>query len=411
MTRKILFVLLAIATSFLFEGCLKDELTKTYTILRPVYKEKSEVYSSIRSTASTSIQNPGKIFMYGNYIFLNEIEKGVHVIDNTNPSNPVNKAFISIPGNIDIAVKGNTLYADIYTDLVVVDISNPLDAGFIKYIADVFPNRNYTNGFMADSNRIIVDWIKKDTTVRMGEMCNRCDYIMLSSSSSGGGIGFTGPVGVSGSMARFALVNNFLYTVNNSRLTSFDISNTVAPVQTANQMLGWNIETIFPFKNKLFIGSRTGMFIYDINNPASPLYQGQFNHMQSCDPVIADDHYAYVTLRSGNACGDLQSRLDVININNVLSPSLLKSYNLKNPYGITKEGNLLFVCDGTAGLKMYDAMNPQNLILKTEITGIETFDAIALNGNLLVVAKDGLYQYDFTSASLTLKSKIAVNRN
>src|SRR5258706_3123876 len=87
--------------NFLFHSCMKDELTRTYTIMRPVYKNKSEVYANIKSNPPRAIENPGKIFLYGNYIFLNEIDKGVHIIDNSNPSNPVVKAFIDIPGNLD----------------------------------------------------------------------------------------------------------------------------------------------------------------------------------------------------------------------------------------------------------------------------------------------------------------------
>lgn len=411
--KKKIFLLLPILAAFIFQGCLKDKILHTYTILTPVYKEKAEVYANIKTNPAAEIINPGKIFLYGNFIFLNDIDKGVHIIDNSNPSSPVNKGFINIPGNLDIAVKGNTLYADLYTDLVVVDISNPADARYVKYIPKVFPNRNYTNGFMADSNKVIVDWTRKDTTMEIGNYCNRCNFLLSSSGSPLQGVGsFTGsgPVGVSGSMARFALVNNYLYTVNTSKLTSFDISVNNAPVQTASQQIGWNIETIFPFKNKLFIGSRTGMFIYDITNPASPQSQGQFAHMQSCDPVIADDQYAYVTLRAGNLCGDLQSQLDVINISNVLAPSLAKVYNLVNPYGLSKDGNTLFVCDGTDGLKVFDATNPLNLTLKQHLTGMETYDAIAMNGNLFLVAKDGLYQYDYSGSNLNLKSKIPVSR-
>ncbi|HET9826539.1 MAG TPA: hypothetical protein VFP87_14465, partial [Chitinophagaceae bacterium] len=158
-----------IFVSMSFQGCLKDKLTHTYSILVPVYKEKNEVYANIKSNPPSEIQFPGKIFIYGHYIFLNEINKGVHIIDNSDPSDPVAKAFIDIPGNLDIAVKGNTLYADLYTDLVVVDISNPEHTKFIKYIPNVFPERNYINGFISDNTRIIVDWIKKDTTVQMAQ--------------------------------------------------------------------------------------------------------------------------------------------------------------------------------------------------------------------------------------------------
>lgn len=411
--RKKYLYLIPLVFLFFFQGCLKDKMLKTYTILKPVYKSKTEVYANIKSNAPAEVKKPGKIFLYGNYIFLNEVDKGVHIIDNSNPANPVLKAFINIPGNIDIAVKGNTLYADLYTDLVVVDITDPMNARFVKYFSGIFPERTYTNGFIADSSRVIVDWISKDTTIRIDNYCSRCDYLMASQLGGPSAGPMTGPsaVGLAGSTARFSILNDYLYTVNRSRLTSFNISNTIAPVQTSNLLIGWNIETIYPFLNKLFIGSMTGMFIYDVTNPGSPVLQGQFSHVQSCDPVIADGNYAYVTLRAGNNCGNSRNQLDVLNITNMSSPTLTKSYSLTNPAGLSKDNNLLFICDGKSGLKIYDATNPVNLTIKQEIKDLEPFDAIAYNGNLLVVAGDGLYQYQYSFAGgVIFKSKIAVNR-
>jgi hypothetical protein len=413
--RKNLLNMLPLIAVFSLTGCLKDKATKTYTILTPVYKEKTEVYANIKSNAPAAVKAPGKIFLYGNYIFLNEVDKGVHIIDNSNPGSPVVKAFINIPGNLDIAVKGNTLYADLYSDLVVVDITNPLQAKFVKYIPDIFPERNYTGGFVADKSKIIVDWIKRDTTIDLNTpqvYCNRCLYASSLSDTRGNtGAAAGGPIGVAGSMARFSIVNNYMYTVNNSRLTSFNIDNSLDPQKTAEQQVGWNIETIYPFENKLFIGSMTGMFIYDITNPASPVAQGQFTHVRSCDPVITDGKYAYVTLRNGTACNGTVNQLDIVDIGNIYTPLLSKTYQMISPHGLTKDDNLLFICDGKAGLKMYDAADPLNITLKKQINDIETFDAIAWNGNLLVVAKDGLYQYAYSAAgNLNLKSKISVNR-
>lgn len=412
--KKTLFVLLPLLACFFLQGCLKDKMTRTYTMLKPVYKEKTEVYANIKSNAPAEIKAPGKIFMIGNYIFLNEVDKGVHIIDNTNPASPVIKAFINIPGNLDIAVKGNTLYADLYTDLVVVDISDPLQARYVRHINNIFPQRMYDNGFMGDSSRVIVDWIRKDTTVDINySPCSRCEFMVLSSSSQmgtaapGGGT----PTGIAGSMARFSVVNNFLYTVNHSNLSAFDIAQAQHPVKMSTQHVGWNIETIYPFSNKLFIGSTTGMFIYDISNPASPVAQGQFSHVRRCDPVVADGNYAYVTLRTGNTCPGNTNELNVVNISNIMAPSLARAYPLTSPHGLSKDQDLLFVCDGSAGLKMYDASNPLDLKLKKQVTDLDTYDAIAWNGNLLVVGKDGLYQYGYSFPdNLVLKSKLTVKR-
>jgi hypothetical protein len=414
--KKNILYLIPVLFCIVFQGCIKDKLTRTYTIFTPIYKEKSEVYANIKSNAPREVAAPGKIFLYGNYIFLNELDKGVHIIDNSDPSHPVAKAFIDIPGNLDIAVKGNTLYADLYTDMVVVDITNPLQASYVRHINNVFPERTYVNGFYGDSSRIIVGWTKKDTTVRLGSVCNRCYYLMASSGAADmgvytPGVGGGGVPGIAGSMARFSLVNNYLYTVNRSDLSSFNISNNQDPVKTATQHVAWNIETIYPFGNKLFLGSASGMFIYNISNPAVPVPEGQFAHLRSCDPVIADGNYAYVTLRSGTTCEGFTNQLDVINISNVLAPSLEKTYTMTNPHGLSKDNNMLFICDGAAGLKMFDATDPLNIVQKKQLTNIETYDAIAWNGNLVVVAKDGLYQYSYSFPDgLTLRSKFSVNR-
>jgi len=408
--KKISMLIICSSILFLFQACFKDKLTHTYSILVPVYKSKTEVYANIKSNQPREIQSPGKIFLYGHYIFLNEIDKGVHVIDNSDPAHPVIKAFIDIPGNMEIAVKGNTLYADIYKDLVAVDISDPMQARFIKYVPNVFPQRYYPNGFIADSNRVIVDWIKRDTTVAFGPT-RFILYSALSSSGAAAGPSAVPVTGIAGSMARFAIVNNYLYGVNQSQLSTFDISNANNPQRVVTNNIGWNIETIYPFKDKLFIGSNAGMFIYDITNPATPQRLAQFSHARACDPVIADDNNAYITLRDGTTCGGFNNQLDVVNITNLVAPSFVKTYPMTNPHGLAKDNNLLFICDGRDGLKMYDATDPANIILKKQVTGFETYDAIAWNNTLLVVAKDGLYQYDYSNPfNLVQRSRLGINR-
>ena len=68
-------------------------------------------------------------------------------------------------------------------------------------------------------------------------------------------------------MSRFSIVNDYLYAVNNSSIKVLDISAVNDPQLQNTVGVGWNIETIYPFKNKLFIGSSNGMFIFDIIQP------------------------------------------------------------------------------------------------------------------------------------------------
>jgi len=394
-------------------SCVKDTCKQTYTYSYyiPVYKTTNEVKAGIKSGAPQEVENPGKIVLLGDYIFLNDVDKGIHVIDNRNPAMPRNAAFISIPGNMDLALKGNTLYADLYTDLVTLDISDPLNVVVKKYDEGVFPFRAYGNGFYNDSTKIITDWIKRDTIVTQSCTAGQLYYDYYggavpqtfytnysSASSTGSTMNSTSPIGKGGSMARFTIAGNILYTVSNTDLNVFNITNPGNPVYDSKiNISAWNVETIFPFKDKLLIGTQNGMFVYDTKNPDKPTLAGQFSHVQSCDPVIADGDYAYVTLRTGTTCAGNTNALQILKLNNYTDPQLLQSYTLTNPHGLSKDGKLLFVCDGIDGLKIYNASDINNLQLVKQFADMEAYDVIAYNYLALVVSKDGLYQFDYSN--------------
>ena len=405
---------LLLALPILFASCLKDKCTRTYSLYRPLYRTTAEVRANIKSNAPRALERPGKIYIRGQYIFLNEIDRGIHVIDNSNPSAPKNVAFIDIPGNIDLAVKGNTLYADLYNDMVTIDITDPLHVVTKKFNDDAFPFRRYSNGFLADTSRVIVDWVRTDTTVLVDcdgggfwwGGCASCSFVAESAGAFDKNASPFG-AGVGGSMARFALMNDYLYTVTESNLNVFNITSTNDPQFSNKVNIGWGIETIYPFKNRLFIGSNTGMFIYETTNPNIPSRVGQFAHARTCDPVIADDKYAYVTLRSGTTCQGFTNQLDVLNIENLNNPWLVKTYALTNPHGLSKDGNTLFICDGAEGLKIFNAQNVNDIKQLKQIRSMDAYDVIAFNNVALVVAKDGLYQFDYSNLdNIKLLSKI-----
>jgi hypothetical protein len=406
----------------MFPGCVKDTYQKsyTYTYYVPVYKTHQQVRDEIKSNTPQPVSRPGKIYVRGNYIFLNEIDKGIHVIDNTDPSHPKNIAFIDIPGNMDMAIKGNTLYADLYTDLVAIDITHPAAVTLKKVVDGVFPERVYYSNILLDGSKVVVDWIKRDTVITekagMENFVGRRDiFIMysanssLQSAASGAASASVSPYGNGGSMARFTLANERLYALNNTSLNVFNVTNEQDPVNTISMNVGMNIETVFPFKNQLLIGSQSGMYVYNISNPDQPIQIGRMGHVESCDPVIADGDYAFVTLRSGRACQGFTNELEVLKLNNITNPSLLKTYPMTNPFGLSKVGNLLFICDGRDGLKVYDATDINNLQLVKQISGLEAYDIITLNDRAILVAKDGLYQYSLSDIqNMVLLSKISL---
>ncbi len=417
----------------LFAGCTKDKCSTSYTyqVYEPVYLDYVELRSSVASELPRSLDNPGKIYVFGAYLFVNELNEGVHIIDNSNPASPENKAFIKIPGNVDIAVRGNVLYADSYIDLVALDISSPENAVELKRIENIFPHRQWESGFFTDdvSQGIIVSWNITDKTEKVEILCGQevMPYY-FESSFAGGDVG--APVlfsnsgaesirgatigsGQGGSMARFAITSRYLYAIDQSDMHLVDIIEPANPVIWNKINIGFDIETIFPYKDKLFIGSMSGMYIYDNSNPGSPSLISTYTHITSCDPVVVDDHYAYVTLRSGTPCEGFTNQLEVVDISNLSQPSLVKTYLMNNPHGLGIDNGTLFICDGSAGLKVYDATDVMTIDqhLLNHFGGIQAYDVIPLSHVkvLIMVGTNGLYQYDYSNVlDIQLLSRIPV---
>lgn len=204
-------------------------------------------------------------------------------------------------------------------------------------------------------------------------------------------------VGQGGSTARFAIVGGYLYTVDLDKLNVFSISDVNNPVLVNEVYIGFNIETLFSFESNLFIGSQSGMYIYNIDNPEVPTQQSEINHFTACDPVVTDGNYAYVTLHSDSTCGNNINSLEIYKVEDIQNPILIESRTMVQPKGLGIFNNYLIVCDDE--VKIFDITNPENMVFSTSIN-ISGFDVIIKNDKLIVVAEDGLYQYRLDSANI-----------
>jgi hypothetical protein len=252
--------------------------------------------------------------------------------------------------------------------------------------------------------------------MRIGSVVSILIVIFLVGCGSDGSGGGNAPSSVAsgsgqgGSTARFTMSGDYLYTLSGYQLKTFNIETPSDPKISHNIDLAWNVETLFSYKDNLFVGSTTGVFIYDISTPAFPKYQSQFSHIRSCDPVVVQDNVAYVTLRNTSTCRGTVNQLDVLDMTSLTAPKLIKSYPMSAPYGLAIDGEDLFICDGEAGLKWFNVHDPQNIrpVLQGQRDDVKCSDLIARNPLLITTGERGIEQLDYTSTPMTSLSTIKI---
>lgn len=428
MKKNTLFIISIIL--FGFSSCNDSEVlprgNNEYVIATPLtanlisFKEEA-----VEITDPIEIVESGKIYAYKNYIFINDVYRGLHVLDNTNPESPQPIKFIKLEGNNDISIKDDRLYADSYGDLVIMDISDINNIGDVKRIENAIYQEFWcTVGFdvewpqadaydYSDVNAgrdAIVGWETSRVRMTEDEFNEKFgfnqgfaeDTAVANSDAS------SSDTGQGGSLARFRIVGDYLYAVEWSSINVFDISDLDAPEVLDEVYTDWGIETIFSQGDLLFLGGNRGMFIYDISEPETPKFVSDFQHGRACDPVVVDGNYAYVTLRGGNACGTIESGLYVVDISNIENPELEVIYPMDGPYGLGIKDNMLFICDGASGLRVFDKSDAPNITALSHIDVMVTYDVIPMQEQLLMIGDGVLYQYEYLENDIKLISQLSL---
>lgn len=240
-------------------------------------------------------------------------------------------------------------------------------------------------------------------TIMIGLNCNKSNDFAPQANNDN--------VALSGSYAKSLIIGERLFIVTKSDMVTFDISAPDKPKEIDRQPVGNQIESLYYFKEKLFVGSGQGMFIYavDTGKPiqlSSTNYSELFNVVYPCDPILATDSYAYVTLNTSievSICRrtgtDLINQLNVFDITDLAHPQLVGEYPMQAPKGLAKDGDNLFVCNGKSGVTIFNTSNPLSLTEIGQLTGFEAYDAIVLEGLLLVIGPNNVYQFDISDVS------------
>lgn len=393
-------VLPAFLIVILLNGCQTNcTKTITYTAHLPVYLAMDDIRNTNEAEGVRELEDPGKIYVYRDLLLINDRYEGVHLFDNSDPSNPLPLGFIAIKGCLDMNVVNDVMFANQGVDLVSWDISDAGNPVFVQRLKSVMNHELLQNdSFPVDMVEKVVVQVIEDANCGEGGFF-RGGFAVQES-------GNTLPVnsdgntsGLAGSMSRFVYAEGYMYIVDSDNLRSVDLSNVRNVSVSGNQEITWEVETIFPYKDFLFLGTTTGMIVLNrAANPTRPIWTTSFTHVRGCDPVVVIEDKAYVTLRGDSRCGAADNELQIVDISRMEQPTLLETYAMDGPYGLAAGDSLLLICDGQSGLKAFDRrftfeLNNHEL---SNFTGKTTFDVILTGKTAILSAEEGIFQIDYS---------------
>lgn len=216
--------------------------------------------------------------------------------------------------------------------------------------------------------------------------------------------------GQGGSMTRFAIQGNYLYVADHRTIKVFSID-AGSFTHLKDEFADFSIETIFAKGHYLYLGASDGMYIYSIEVPSSPFFMFRYDHIVSCDPVFVEGKRAYITLHNNN-CYQGINALEIVDISNPYLPVMMKSYPMESPLGLSVQNNILFLCNGDHGFKVYDVTDASHIKKLAELHGFNAYDVIVIRNLVTITGEDGIFQYRYDEVSHTLQllSKIPVDR-
>lgn len=229
--------------------------------------------------------------------------------------------------------------------------------------------------------------------------CSESSDVSLPADSGGSGQG--------GSLARFTIIGDYLYTLEPSQLRWYRIG-TNGDLEPEGQIgVSTGKETIFPLGDLLFLGAVDGMSIYQVDDEGTPVFQSEVFHIVACDPVVANEDYAFVTLRT-ESCRQFggpvaANLLNIYDVNDIENPEIIASYNLVSPRGLGLAGDYLFICEGSFGLRTLDIRDPLNVDFIRFDQDIHANDVIVLPEMLLVIGPDNITQFDYSDPTNLVK--------
>ena len=319
-----------------------------------------------------------------------------------------------MPHTREFFVKDNFIYAETHYDMVKIDISDAQNPILVSRVEFAFGE-----AMRDDNGKVVLGFNYKETTESFelnsaeAKALKQSQYLYydfnenlippsaVPSSFVGGGSASVGTVN------RIAHHKEHVYVISSSKVHVFqDSPQNLSYV--SSDYVSSGLETIYPDGDNLYVGSQSSMIILNVTNPEDPTYLSSYWHATACDPVYPNGDVAYVTLRTAdftNCPGDINA-LITVDVSNKNAPREHNQIEMASPYGMTMDGNLLYVGEGENGLKIFDATDPLNLVLVSEDKNVKAYDVMIhphIPDLILTAGPNGIEQYEKLDGTFNIR--------
>ncbi len=423
-------VLGVVLASIGLNGCLKDVCTRTVSFTRvvPIYEKMEAIRGKgILFGLPRPIQSPGRVEGIGTQLFINEQGQGIHVFDNTDPSNPISAGFLEIPGNYNFMVNNGFLYANSYVDLLIFELA-PLTPGTMPDQISYMPTNRLSNVFNAfwekeQTGEIAFSYKTEPITMVLDcasdaeflsnnegqlvavvdkDFFNGNEFALANSLDSATiADGYTRFL-TDASIAQFTILEGKLYGLDNETLNIIDLQNPAQPEFLSSQLFLLEAMKLSNFKNSLAATNPFGTTIFDVSNGIMVAGSNPLSQVTPCDYFAYKDDLVFYSKNTDNQCYTERTELVVTGLTTNNPAFITGIYPMEDPHGLAVQDGYLYLCDGVNGLKIYDISNEELLSDKLvanakDMNALEVMPLESPSDLLIVKGADGIYQYQFES--------------
>ncbi len=337
----------------------------------------SDLLEPIEICSIETVGAVNAVAVYDDYVLFAEIDEGIHVYNVINPDEPFEVELLDrITSVTDLEISENYIYITDVTGnsrrCLILNISDPCN----PVINGAFTFPDFPKAVGIQENYALV---ASSTTCSILDISNPSAPEEISTFNSIS----TSDIAISGNYA--CMASDIL------GLTIVNIENPEEPIFEYNDTQNNSYNCVAASNNMLI----TGFYDFTINNidtPSQPEQTGIIHSNGSaCDVEISDQF----------ACLASNSRFQVLDISNPISPLLLGGLNLENDaIGIDIDGNIAYIADWSKGLFVIDFSNPNvpiqlsELCLSSSIHGIDVADNYAY-----IASASGMYIVDVNDPS------------